>query len=45
MKHLIILNEASYGSERSYNGLRLAKAPVHQHRLNDGSASRKAVSR
>lgn len=26
MKHLIILNEAPYGSERSYNGLRLAKA-------------------
>lgn len=26
MKNLIILNEAPYGSERSYNGLRLAHA-------------------
>ena len=26
MKHLFILNDAPYGSERSYNGLRLAGA-------------------
>lgn len=26
MKHLIILNEPPYGSERSYNGLRMAHA-------------------
>jgi uncharacterized protein involved in oxidation of intracellular sulfur len=26
MKYLIILNDAPYGNERSYNGLRLAKA-------------------
>ena len=26
MKHLFILNDAPYGTERSYNGLRLARA-------------------
>lgn len=26
MKHLFILNEAPYGTERSYNGLRLARS-------------------
>ncbi len=30
MKSLIILNEAPYGDERSYNGLRLAHA-LHKH--------------
>jgi uncharacterized protein involved in oxidation of intracellular sulfur len=30
MKVLIILNEAPYGDERSYNGLRLAHA-LHKH--------------
>lgn len=29
MSTLIILNEAPYGSERSYNGLRLAKALIN----------------
>jgi len=29
MKVLIILNEPSYGTERSYNGLRLAKALIN----------------
>jgi uncharacterized protein involved in oxidation of intracellular sulfur len=30
MKHLFILNDAPYGSERSYNGLRLALALAKQ---------------
>ncbi len=30
MKYLIILNDAPYGSERSYNGLRLANSLVKQ---------------
>ncbi len=30
MKYLIILNDAPYGSERSYNGLRLASALAKQ---------------
>ena len=30
MKNLIILNDAPYGSERSYNGLRLARALIKQ---------------
>lgn len=34
MKYLFILNDPPYGTERSYNGLRLArellKAPVHE---------------
>ena len=30
MKTLFILNDAPYGSERSYNGLRLAGSPYRQ---------------
>lgn len=30
MKTLLILNDPPYGAERSYNGLRLAKAPTSQ---------------
>jgi uncharacterized protein involved in oxidation of intracellular sulfur len=30
MKYLIVLNDAPYGSERSYNGLRLANALAKQ---------------
>ncbi len=30
MKYLIILNDAPYGSERSYNGLRLASSLARQ---------------
>ncbi|SEB46543.1 DsrE/DsrF/TusD sulfur relay family protein [Rhodobacter sp. 24-YEA-8] len=30
MKHLLILNDAPYGSERSYNGLRLVNALAKQ---------------
>jgi uncharacterized protein involved in oxidation of intracellular sulfur len=37
MKHLLILNDPPYGSERSYNGLRLAgalaKAPENEVRV------------
>lgn len=37
MKHLLILNDPPYGSERSYNGLRLAgtlaKTPENEVRL------------
>jgi uncharacterized protein involved in oxidation of intracellular sulfur len=38
MKTLIVLNDAAYGSERSYNGLRLA------HALGNREANRCASS-
>lgn len=31
MKHLIILNDPPYGTERSYNGLRMAHALTKHH--------------
>jgi len=34
MKYLVILNDAPYGSERSYNGLRLAGSLVKQEGVN-----------
>ena len=49
MKYLLILNDAPYGTERSYNGLRLAgslgKSPDNEVRMflmGDGVACAKA---
>jgi sulfur relay (sulfurtransferase) complex TusBCD TusD component (DsrE family) len=38
MKTLVVLNDPAYGTERSYNGLRLAHSlAIHEEQLVDGA--------
>lgn len=39
MKHLFLLNDAPYGTERSYNGLRLALALTNKEPEAGGSCA------